>query len=54
MTQEKLISRYESQLEKIKKSWGNGIVGSHQWERGQAYIKHAEEGLQAVKNGRNW
>ncbi|MEK3917296.1 hypothetical protein [Paenibacillus sp. FSL H7-0331] len=46
-TREELINYYERQLEKVISAYGND-------PRKEEYIKHAEENLEAVKNGRNW
>ena len=47
MTREKLIEWYEKQLAKVKKEYSGDC-------RKEAYIKYAEDELEAVKNGRNW
>jgi hypothetical protein len=46
-TKEQLISYYEKQLEKVISTFSID-------HRKEEYIKHAEENLQAVKNGREW
>lgn len=46
-TREELIAHYEQMLEKVKAAYGND------WRK-EAYIKQAEEDLEAVKNGREW
>lgn len=46
-TKEELISYYEKQLEKVIAAYKND-------HRKEEYIKHAEEQLEAVKNGREW
>ena len=52
-TKEELIRYYEKQLEKVISAYGNGIT-NHLKERGQEYIKNAEDDLEEVKNGREW
>lgn len=44
---EELISYFKRQLEKVISTYEND-------HRKEEYIKHAEENLQAVKNGREW
>ena len=46
-TQEELIGHYEEMLKKVMETYQND------W-RMEAYIKSAEEDLEAVKNGRQW
>lgn len=47
MTREKLISRYEKMLEKVRAQFEGDC-------RYEEYVKHAEAELEAVKNGRAW
>ena len=51
--QQKLISYYETRLEKVKKHW---LLNSKHVlkERAEEYIKFAENDLMQVKNGRQW
>lgn len=53
-TQMELIAYYEKQLEKVKKAYKTDTNSNHQNERNAEYIKHVEEQLEAVKNGRQW
>ncbi|MFD0587781.1 hypothetical protein ACFQZE_07185 [Paenibacillus sp. GCM10027627] len=46
-TKEQLIAYYEKQLEKVIDTYKND-------HNKIEYIKHAEEQLEAVKNGRQW
>jgi len=48
-----LIKYYENRLEKVKSFWNKGRTTLEN-ERGAEYIKHAEESLKAVINGRRW
>lgn len=53
MTQEELIARYERNLEKVRKVYGeNGTVIDKGYNH--EYVEFAEKELEAVKNGRNW
>lgn len=51
--QEKLIARYEKNLEKVRAQWG-GNCSDTLGNNGAAYIEYAEKQLEAVKNGREW
>lgn len=53
-TKEELISYYERQLEKVKNAYKTDTESNHHNERNAEYVKHAEEQLEAVKNGREW
>jgi len=54
-TQKNLIKYYELRLDKVKIMHGGlNKEGSLLWLKGKAYIDHAEQALQAVKNGRQW
>jgi len=53
MTQEELITFYESRLKKVKGVWlDDKKEGSLEWERGTEYVTFAEAELKAVRNGR--
>lgn len=50
-----LIRFYENRLMKVKEFWINGKTpDSFDWWRGMEYVEHAEQQLDAVKNGRSW
>lgn len=53
-TQKELIEYYERQLEKVKNAYRTDTDLNHRNERNAEYVKHAEEQLEAVKNGRQW
>lgn len=55
-TREELIAHYEDMLEKVKAAYRvDDSNRAYVYEdRCKAYVKQAEDDLEAVKNGREW